>query len=416
LATWIKRRKKNMKNIVTKKTICSAVLLFISSLGLAASPSGSPSKKTAMKSIEESAAKAITPEAALNTVESEADAEVSRVTLVFSQPINPTKVSLSEHGTFLQLEIQDSQAAKPGTFVETTSPYLKKIAIFQPDSSSASIRIFADDSLQIKQNLKMDIVESRIILTLNHKEFLAAQQAKIVDPNPMGSSPTAEGTNSQASLQSAIDAKEKVAALSSNAPKNEQKIGLAGNLRNASLFIAFIMVLAIAAFYMKGAIKNRKSIGSDSEIVSMKRLSTMALNAKQQLSLIEVGGEKLLLAVSNDSVTLITHIQKPDQPIKISATKSMPTEIANTAVRKALPSMESKSMDNRSFAPQDQAALPRKSVFQKNVDQDHDNAPAVRGTKINVKIDDNGAKPNSSDAIKDVTSIIRQKMKDLPKF
>jgi flagellar biogenesis protein FliO len=142
----------------------------------------------------------------------------------------------------------------------------------------------------------------------------------------------------------------------------------------------------------------------------------MALNAKQQLSLIEVGGEKLLLAVSNDSVSLITHIQKPEAPIKLSANKQMAPEISGPAVRKALPSMESKSMDNRSFRPADQDSLPRKSMFQKNVDQENETSAPIKGNKINVRIDDSGANTNSTDAIKDVTSIIRQKMKDLPKF
>lgn len=404
-----------MKHWIIKKTFVAAALYFLSSICLAASSTG-PSKKTAMKSIEESTAKAGPSEATLNTVESDADSDFSRVTVVFSQPINPNKVALSEHGTFLQLEIADSQAAKPGTFMETTSPYFKKIAIFQPEKSSSSIRIFADDALQIKQTIKIDVVENRIILTLNHKEFLALQQPKTSSPEQPESLQNTDNATSLASQQSANDAKEKVAALSSAPPKSEEKMSLAANMRNASLFIAFIMLLAIAAFYMKGVIKNRRSLGSNSDMVSMKRLSTMALNAKQQLSLIEVGGEKLLLAVSNDSVSLITHIQKQEAPIKLSATKQMTTEIAGPAVRKALPSMESKSMDNRSFKPSDQDSISRKSIFQRNVDQENENSSPIKGTKINVKIDDNGAKENSTEAIKDVTSIIRQKMKDLPKF
>ncbi len=405
-----------MKNWMTKKTSTAAALYFLSSLCLAATSSASPSKKTAMKSIEESAAKSSAPEATLNSVESDADADVSRVTVVFSQPINSSKVALSEHGTFLQLEIADSQAAKPGTFMETSSPYFKKIAIFQPENSSSSIRIFADDALQIKQAIKMDVVENRIILTLNHKEFLALQQPKTTPPEQAVALQHADIATSQASEQSAKDAKEKVAALSNDSPKGVEKMSLAANMRNASLFIAFLMILAIAAFYMKGVIKSRKSLGSNSDMVSMKRLSTMALNAKQQLSLIEVGGEKLLLAVSNDSVSLITHIQKPEAPIKLSATKQMAPEISGPAVRKALPSMESKSMDNRSFRPADQDSLPRKSMFQKNVDQENETSAPIKGNKINVRIDDSGANTNSADAIKDVTSIIRQKMKDLPKF
>ena len=405
-----------MKNWMPLKTFAAAALYLLSSLCFAAASSASPSKKTAMKSIEESTAKSSPSEATLNTVESDADSDVSRVTVVFSQSINPSKVALSEHGTFLQLEITDSQAAKPGTFMETTSPYFKKIAIFQPENSSSSIRIFADEALQIKQAIKMDVVENRIILTLNHKEFLALQQPKTASTEQGSTLQNTDIATSQASQQSANDAKEKVAALSNDSPKREEKASLAANMRNASLFIAFILILAIAAFYMKGAIKNRKSLGSNSDMVSMKRLSTMALNAKQQLSLIEVGGEKLLLAVSNDSVSLITHIQKPETPIKVSAAKQMAPEISSPAVRKALPSMESKSMDNRSFRTADQESLNRKSLFQKNIDQDSETSAPIKGSKINVKIDDNGANTNSSDAIKDVTSIIRQKMKDLPKF
>jgi flagellar biogenesis protein FliO len=423
-----------MKNI-RALIIFTASMYFVPSVyGETSGTQTGNSKKTAMKALGEIANSNSTsnanskvaskvgskntlksaPEATLNTVETDADADMSRVTMVFSEAMNPAKVSLTEHGTFIQVEVTDTQAAKPGTFLESTSPYLKKIAIFQPDPSSSSVRIFADDALQVKQSIKMDIVENRVILTLNHKEYLAAGQPQIplVNANPT-SGASADPASNQASLQSAQDAKDKVAALSGVAPKTEKSVGLASNMRNASLFIAFMLVLAIAAFYMKGAIKNKRSAAAGGDVVTMKRLSSMALNAKQQLSLIEVGGEKLLLAVSNDSVSLITHIQKPDAPIKLSAPKSTASEIAGPSLRRALPSMETKSMDSRMSGEQPNL---RKSTFQKNVELETEPALGTKGSKINIKIDDNGAKATSSDAIKDVTSMIRQKMKDLPKF
>lgn len=423
---------------LTSVSILTAFLLGNVAYSQSATSQTGSSKKTAMAALGETASSNSTssaaskstskpgskpaskatvkpsPEATLNTVETDADEEMSRVTMVFSEALNAEKVSLTEHGTFLQVEVTDSQAAKPGTFLESTSPYLKKIAIFQPDPSSSSVRIFADDALQIKQALKMDTVENRIILTLNHKDLLAIQQAQTPAAGlDTSTTPAVDPATSQASMQSAQDAKDKVAALSGAAPQAQKSAGLASNMRNASLFIAFMLVLAIAAFYMKGAIKNKRSGAGGGDMVTMKRLSSMALNGKQQLSLIEVGGEKILLAVSNDSVSLITHIHKPDAPIKMSAPKVAPTEISGPTLRKALPSMETKSMDTRLTAEMNNL---KKSAFQKNVDQETETSQSVKGSKINIKIDDNGAKATSSDAIKDVTSMIRQKMKDLPKF
>jgi hypothetical protein len=73
-------------------------------------------------------------------------------------------------------------------------------------------------------------------------------------------------------------------------------------------------------------------------------------------------------------------------------------------------------MQNRNQPQADQPTTTRKTMFESSLINDGSDKKSQKGSRINLKIDDQGAKQNSDNAIRDVTDIIRQKMKDLPKF
>ena len=343
----------------------------------------------------------------LSGVESESTKDSSVVSILFNGPVTNESVNFSEHGSFIQIEIEGSQAAKPGTFIDSSSPYFKKIAIFQPDENSSSIRIFSDNADLIKKTAKIDVLERRVILTLSNLDM-----ANLLKPAaPVPAPPTAaETAMSLAATQASEEAKTKVAALTAPSPVVPPESSLAKSISRVSLLIAVLMVLGLVAFYMKGVIKTRRSSASPSDSITMKRLSSMALNTKQQLSLIEVGGEKLLLAISNDQVSLITHIQSSQEKIRVSPSAALP-EMTSSTPRKALPPMQS-----RTQAQPEQQSSTRKTIFETSLQSEEADKRIQKGSRINLKIDDQGAKQNSDSAIRDVTDIIRQKMKDLPKF
>lgn len=343
----------------------------------------------------------------LSSVDTESTKDSSIVSILFNDSITNDSVALSEHGSFIQIEIKGSQAAKPGTFIDSTSPYFKKIAIFQPDENSSSIRIFSEHSDLIKKMAKLDVIERRVVLTLGHSEMESALQPVAAAP----AQPTeADAAMALAATQISEESKSKVAALTTPTLAVASESNLAKSMSRVSLLIAVLMILGLVAFYMKGVIKSRRSSSNPADTITMKRLSSMALNTKQQLSLIEVGGEKLLLAISNDQVSLLTHIQGNQEKIRVTPTNPI-TEISTSPQRKALLPMQSRNQPQT-----EQPITTRKTMFESSLTNDGSDKKSQKGSRINLKIDDQGAKQNSDSAIRDVTDIIRQKMKDLPKF
>jgi hypothetical protein len=73
-------------------------------------------------------------------------------------------------------------------------------------------------------------------------------------------------------------------------------------------------------------------------------------------------------------------------------------------------------MQNRAQTQPEQQSSTRKTIFEASLQSEDADKRIQKGGRINLKIDDQGAKQNSDSAIRDVTDIIRQKMKDLPKF
>ena len=223
-------------------------------------------------------------------------------------------------------------------------------------------------------------------------------------------------------------------------------LDLSKNLRMVGLFMAFMFVLLIGALTFKRMKRNAMLAGQATED-ALKTLGTLTLNPKQQLNLVEVGGEKILLSVSNDSVSLISHIgQKAAEEKTLLGPAT--TETSN---RRLLSGQAPQQKDSTSTFPDTLKALRKKaheiekrqtiprgpvSRFSEAMETGERFAPKRKaesqtdaakpapksqnvGKKINVKVGDDGVskvKDNQDDAIKDVTSLIRNKLKDLPKF
>lgn len=424
---------------------------------------------TFMPSVAKAAKNSVKKQMIVTGIESDSNVESSYLTITMSEKVSAEKISTRDLGSFIEIEIKGAQAAKPGTFIDSEGPWFKKAAIFQVNDSTAAVRVFTDEASAIRQVSKIDLLENRVVFSLNHKalsSFLNASAKAGPKLNPDGSltvdkkiaadqssstnqmapmsnsqstagdtqavlgvsgdNTAPQGTEAQTSglpagiglsSKSALDAKEKVEALSGEGLGNASKADFATKMRNASLMIACLILLAGAMFYLRGNLKHRRAAAQGEEVLTMKRLSTMALNAKQQLSLIEVGGEKLLLAVSNDQVSLITHINKSDDRIRLSESRRDPELPASQ--RKALPPVNSGTIPP--LGPLGKTIFDKnaseKNSFDKALEGDQGPVrPSSKGSKINLQVDDAGVKKNPEDAIKDVTSIIRQKMKDLPKF
>lgn len=85
---------------------------------------------------------------------------------------------------------------------------------------------------------------------------------------------------------------------------------LVDKLKEATSFFALLFVGLFIALGLKPWLARRRSLAQvgDADMVSMKMLSTLPLAAKQKLSLVQVGNERILLGVTPDSINLLASL------------------------------------------------------------------------------------------------------------
>jgi flagellar biogenesis protein FliO len=426
-------------------------LLLITTLCLSGYAEAAKKKKSKKKT---------TPVTLVKNVTGESSDAISLVTISLSEALKDKKsVTLTEHGRYIQIDIAGVSAAKPGSFYEANSPFLNKMALFETDKNSTALRIFSEEDTSILSKVaELDVLENRIILSLDHRVLQSKLKGSIDQQ-------TADSFVDQLEKMSSEDAN-KIAVTADAVPtapvsKKQEKIktaaelgvgktsfDLAKNLRKVAAFLGGLFVLLILALTFK-RFKRNAFLAQKSSQDALKTLGTLSLNPKQQLNLVEVGGEKILLSVSNDAVSLISHIgQKAEsaQPalgpassetverklLGGSAASSANSGFPETlkALRKKAREIESSQTIPRAPMNRFDEAIEKGEEFKPKTKSASKTTPAgapkkaakrKTGTKINVAVGDDGAKkvaePKTQDeAIKDVTSLIRKKLKDLPKF
>lgn len=385
---------------------------------------------------------------------------ISLITLTLNKPLKAKDAyKITEHGRYIQLDLENMNAAQPGSFYETNSPYLNKMALFETSETTSALRIFTDeDTSVIAKIAEIDVLEKRIILSLDHKILKSALKKNIAkkedaaEENPatvMAAVSEKKDSKIEAAVMPNKPASKKTPDLTKSLTQlgaGKTSLDLSKNLKMVGLFMAFMFVLLIGALTFKRMKRNAMLAGQATED-ALKTLGTLTLNPKQQLNLVEVGGEKILLSVSNDSVSLISHIgQKAAEEKTLLGPAT--TEPSN---RRLLSGQAPQQKDSTSNFPDTLKALRKKaheiekrqtiprgpvSRFSEAMETGERFAPKRKaesktteaksapksqnvGKKINVKVGDDGVskvKDNQDDAIKDVTSLIRNKLKDLPKF
>lgn len=395
----------------------------------------------------------------VQSVTGESSETISLITLTLNKALKDKKAAtLSEHGRYLQLDINGVSAAKPGSFYEANSPYLNKIALFETGKQSTAIRIFTEeDTAVIKKVTEVDVLENRIILSLDHKALKSllsgTVNSKTADNfmdqlEKMSASATTKKEDGQAKELTAeapvTKTPEQIKSSLTEIGVGKTSLDLSKNLRKVAFFLAGMFVLLMLALTFK-RFKRNAFLAQKSGEDALKTLGTLTLNPKQQLNLVEVGGEKILLSVSNDAVSLISHIgQKAaaEGPLlppaqssqKTQAQKLLGSSTASTqkgfpetlkALRKKAAEIEkSKEKPAAAQTTRFTEALEKGDCFKPARKNVASQTAAKKGGKVNVAITDDGVSKVSSapkkteqdEAIKDVTSLIRQKLKDLPKF
>ena len=365
-----------------------------------------------------------------STVLGEIDSEItdgnSFITIRLGDSVKPSPIKLEDHNSFLQLRIPNTMVPESGKFLETKIKEIPKLAVFQITRKDAGIRLFTEgETKALRDALKVDHLGNRIVVSVDAKamqQMAAKKQAEAI----------VASTEVRADIPPPADAIKGTAT----SEATTWDFPYADKVRIIAIFLGILCagfgLLLVAKPFLRRTIKQVEA----ESVVSMKTLSSMPLAAKQKLSLVQVGNQKLLLGVTPENISFLTAIEGENQsrqrrsdpppavankylemmrkrPIadmmdKTTIVKEAQTEAAEQPIK-----LKKKPKIERQTGPKPGAS------FRDEVMAKIESEPATevkissRSTREDVTQDTAEPSPNT---ISDVTQLIRDKIKSLPKI
>ena len=381
----------------------------------------------------------------ISKVSGEAGKKLSIVTIYLDQKPKWNKLDLEAHGTFLQISLPNTLVPKPGKFYDITSPYFSKMVLIQNESNEAIIRVFTSQEASIiAKGTDIDLLNKRIVITADHSYLgKLVSKKKEGDKNPKTTAKSSPNANPKGPNKPfALDTESMPSNLIAGEENGDQ---FQSKLRIAAYFsIAMILLLLLSLTWRRLAI-NKKILSPRSSNIPMQALNHLVLAPKQKLSLVQVGHEKLLLSVSPEGISLITHIPEKNKPQMAHKTsfgeadkeKMQTIMMRNLGRQPQLNDEQSIRSFQKPKAPATQKPQGRRlkqTNKTQDINEEHTSRPVPKVTKshmpkkkIEYAIDDNGVHKTSKSkntpqsnttqkAIDDVTQLIRDKLKSLPKI
>lgn len=412
-------------------------------IGQAAKAAGVP-KETAAPVVEKTDVGAT-----ITAMEIESDTANTAVTVKLSHEASWPNLDVEDHGTFLQVKFPSTTVTKSGEFIDGKGPYVAKLAVFQVADGEAAVRIFLKrDANLVKTATKVDVLGSRVMVFIDHGLL---EKIGITEHLAKATVPPREGPAEASAPDPAPTKPESFANLTGipAAPKQKHDV-LNEKLEVAAMFSGFMLMGLLAVLGLKRFMKKRSRGSIAEDTPAIKTLANYPISPKQKLTLIQIGDEKILLAVNQNSVSFLTNLAarnsyaaQANLPLQQALPReALPREVLAATRRSAEPSFE--TLPERS-KPDAQARSSVKSQFGNKLlaekepashlrlkEQAPAKAPAKPASRIQVAIDDSGitdlnsgkttvkraaasaspAKQNQS--IEDVTALIRRKLRDLP--
>lgn len=376
----------------------------------------------------------------IQKISGDSDEKKSVITVELNQQASSEETKVEEHGSFIQVLIPNTQVLEPGQFLDGNSPYVRKIAAFQVNESTAGLRLFvAKEAARIQPAVSVNKAGNSLKITIMHAD-IASPSRKAEAPFD-GTPPVDEVIRRTAIRGDIADPALRTHSEPAALQIGERAGSELGNLQHklewvtAGAAILFLLV-SLSVKYRRKLFKSRSG-GDEGPPFTMKTLASFPVAPKQRLTVVEVGGQKLLLGISPDNINYLTEIretshqlrsqqildhisqrpqktqvqlgqQSPQEPMQsppIPAEKAIPPTVAKStspklqgdAVRTQLSSQAKSPTPARSGASQIQQKKP----------------PITRqaSSKSNEGLD--LEEPSS---IEDVTNLIRRKLKDLPRI
>lgn len=374
----------------------------------------------------------------LGPIDGESDAKTSVITMRFETKPSFEKPKVEAFGSFIQVTLPHTMVPKPGNFVEANSPYIRKMAAFQLDEQTAGLRLFTTkEAAHLLPAFSVDILENRVVVILDHaaaeKSLLANFDGVPVEGGP-SSEEVLKRTEIRNDVSDPISAIKPEAAAAVVEKKKDEPTALPLKLKAAkkgsdpvpaeaeakswsenldqkliavTIFVALMLVLLIGLKSWKRVASKKWPLAPTADY-SLKTLATHAIGPKQKISVVQVGGEQILIGVSPDSINFLTSLKKTEErpaagSLTLDRTPAAPRTLPAAPKRNPSPSESSSQVLRGATKKTDKLPEPGSSVAYGISDE------GVKNYRSSARAD------SDSHTVDDVTKLIRKKLRDLPK-
>ena len=376
----------------------------------------------------------------IESMNGESGEKLTIVNILFNTKVKYKPIEVTHHENFIQIKLSNTVIVEPGKFYDIKSKYIKKAIGFQTSSNAAIIRFMTNEDPKIIQEASsIDQLNNRIVLTVNHKSLInnnnvgnnSKESLLTKETNDtLGKKITAQ-ENSKNISETNLETSPPIAKTS---PRQEDKplnlkktTDLNAQLRTIAYFSLGMFILLLVSLTFRRLYRNRKVLNNPSFQVPMKTLNQLVLAPKHKISLIQVGHEKILLSISPDGINLLTHIN--DRP-PINENRNQTWSPADyTKIKELIAKNSSETNKQKSternisqISKPKSIKLPERKVESSSNESQLVNNPNKKS--ISYSVGENGinniskqqGKTSTEEAIEDVTKLIREKLKSLPKL
>ena len=352
----------------------------------------------------------------LGAITTDVESDLTIVTARLNKAPDWKAIELEEHGTFLQIKLPQTQIPSSGEFFDGNGPFLRKLASFQLPNEDGAIRLFINqDASKAKLATTAELLGDRLVITIDHKKL-----EQLISPAPAKIDDARAASNNAANSTAAIDValpqnvvagtKTTESTVNANiADSNKTLSPSNGDQLHAQLTkgagicaILFLALLGLQLHRVRRRKSKKSAIDSDyMEPATMRVLSSIAVGQKQKLTLVQVGGQQLLIGIGPESINLITSIEQ--RPKISNFANALESANPNAEIRLKAPEQVTPTRPTRK--PLSSSTLPSRP------------AAAIKGNSINVGIGEDGPinmKGQNGNKEADITKILRDRLRNLP--
>ena len=352
----------------------------------------------------------------LGAITTDVESDLTIVTARLNKAPDWKAIELEEHGTFLQIKLPQTQIPSSGEFFDGNGPFLRKLASFQLPNEDGALRLFINqDASKAKLATTAELLGDRLVITIDHKklEQLISPALAKIEVAPAASNNAANSTTAidVALPQNVVtDTKTTESSVNPNTAESNKTLSASnGDQLHAQLTkgagicaILFLGLLGLQLHRVRRRKSKKSAIDRDfMEPATMRVLSSIAVGQKQKLTLVQVGGQQLLIGIGPESINLITSIEQ--RPKVTNFANALESANPNAEIRLKAPEQVTPTRPIRK--PISASTLPSRP------------AASIKGNSINVGIGEDGPidmKSHNGNKESDITKILRDRLRNLP--